>query len=75
MADADLQDEPLQLRVMDYDTYSANDLIGKVYFNLNPLLVNSTSEIRNNAKSSLSVSPGTCEQILDNANSRKISNS
>lgn len=46
MADVDLQDEPLQVRVMDYDTYSANDLIGKVYFNLNPLLLGSNAEIR-----------------------------
>jgi len=34
-----LQDEPLQIRLMDYDTYSANDAIGKVYLDLNPLLV------------------------------------
>lgn len=46
MADVDLQDEPLQVKVMDYDTYSANDLIGKVYFNLNPLLLGSNAEIR-----------------------------
>ncbi|XP_046438601.1 C2 domain-containing protein 5-like isoform X4 [Daphnia pulex] len=37
--DAELQDEPLQIRLMDYDTYSANDAIGKVYLDLNPLLV------------------------------------
>lgn len=37
--DADLQDEPLQLRLMDHDTYSANDAIGKVYISLNPLLL------------------------------------
>jgi hypothetical protein len=37
--DAELQDEPLQIRLMDYDTYSANDAIGKVYINLNPLLL------------------------------------
>ncbi|XP_015108947.1 uncharacterized protein LOC107035843 isoform X2 [Diachasma alloeum] len=37
--DAELQDEPLQLRLMDHDTYSANDAIGKVYLNLNPLLL------------------------------------
>lgn len=35
----ELQDEPLQIRIMDHDTYSANDAIGKVYFNLNPLLL------------------------------------
>ena len=32
------QDEPLTIRIMDYDTYSANDAIGKVYIDLNPLL-------------------------------------
>lgn len=38
--DSELQDEPLQIRLMDYDTYSANDSIGKVYLDLNPLLIN-----------------------------------
>lgn len=38
MDDEELQDEPLQIRIMDYDTYSANDAIGKVYIDLNPLL-------------------------------------
>ncbi len=37
--DLELQDEPLQIRVMDYDTYSANDAVGKVYVDLNPLLL------------------------------------
>ncbi|XP_014215544.1 uncharacterized protein LOC106644517 [Copidosoma floridanum] len=37
--DAELQDEPLQIRLMDHDTYSANDAIGKVYINLHPLLL------------------------------------
>ncbi|XP_076632972.1 C2 domain-containing protein 5 isoform X3 [Colletes latitarsis] len=37
--DSELQDEPLQIRLMDHDTYSANDAIGKVYINLNPLLL------------------------------------
>uniref|UniRef100_A0A5S6QR10 C2 domain-containing protein n=1 Tax=Trichuris muris TaxID=70415 RepID=A0A5S6QR10_TRIMR len=36
--DATLQDECLQLRVMDYDTYSANDAVGRVYIDLSPLL-------------------------------------
>lgn len=39
MEDSELQDEPLQIRLMDHDTYSANDAIGKVYLNLNPLLL------------------------------------
>ena len=38
--DLELQDNPLQIRVMDYDTYSANDAIGKVNVDLNPLLRN-----------------------------------
>ncbi|CRK86205.1 CLUMA_CG000139, isoform B [Clunio marinus] len=37
--DLEIQDEPLTIRVMDYDTYSANDAIGKVSLNLSPLLL------------------------------------
>lgn len=47
--DEELQDEPLQIRIMDYDTYSANDAIGKVYIDLNPLL----SKVPNFEKKSL----------------------
>ncbi|XP_069132346.1 C2 domain-containing protein 5-like [Argopecten irradians] len=36
--DESLQDDPLELRVLDHDTYSAHDAIGKVYIDLNPLL-------------------------------------
>ncbi|KAJ8411222.1 hypothetical protein AAFF_G00172280 [Aldrovandia affinis] len=36
--DEDLQDEPLQITVLDHDTYSANDAIGKVYIDIDPLL-------------------------------------
>nr|XP_020469526.1 C2 domain-containing protein 5 [Monopterus albus] len=36
--DEDLQDEPLQVTVLDHDTYSANDAIGKVYIDIDPLL-------------------------------------
>ncbi|CAH8496962.1 unnamed protein product [Schistosoma guineensis] len=36
--DQALQDEALLLKVMDHDTYSAHDTIGRVYFDLNPLL-------------------------------------
>ncbi|XP_023035590.1 C2 domain-containing protein 5 isoform X2 [Drosophila willistoni] len=42
--DAELQDEPLQIRLMDYDTYSANDAIGKVNISLNPLCLESSSQ-------------------------------
>ncbi|KAF5288351.1 hypothetical protein FQA39_LY15441 [Lamprigera yunnana] len=43
--DSELQDEPLQIRLMDHDTYSANDAIGKVYVDLNPLLLPSAPMI------------------------------
>ncbi|XP_060536956.1 C2 domain-containing protein 5 isoform X2 [Cylas formicarius] len=43
--DSELQDEPLQIRVMDHDTYSANDAIGKVYLNLNPLLLPAAGQL------------------------------
>ncbi|TPP64178.1 C2 domain-containing protein 5 [Fasciola gigantica] len=36
--DQALQEEALVLKVMDHDTYSAHDTIGRVYFDLNPLL-------------------------------------
>ncbi|KAK2717476.1 hypothetical protein QYM36_006301, partial [Artemia franciscana] len=41
--DEELQDEPLQIRIMDHDTYSAHDAIGKVFVDLNPLLVPQSS--------------------------------
>lgn len=47
MDESELQDEPLQLRLMDHDTYSANDAIGKVVISLAPLLAREA----NNAKS------------------------
>lgn len=45
MDDSELQDEPLQIRLMDHDTYSANDAIGKVYLDLNPLLLPAASSL------------------------------
>ncbi|KAJ3174916.1 hypothetical protein HDU87_006582 [Geranomyces variabilis] len=36
--DADLQNEPLELKVMDYDQITYNDSIGTVFVDLNPLL-------------------------------------
>ncbi|KAI9103092.1 hypothetical protein DFS34DRAFT_351995 [Phlyctochytrium arcticum] len=36
--DADLQNEPLELKVMDYDQITYNDSIGTVMVDLNPLL-------------------------------------
>ncbi|KAI8437845.1 hypothetical protein MSG28_012063 [Choristoneura fumiferana] len=44
--ESELQDEPLQLRLMDHDTYSANDAIGKVVISLAPLL----ARVANNTK-------------------------
>ncbi|XP_055305715.1 C2 domain-containing protein 5 isoform X2 [Sitodiplosis mosellana] len=49
--DADLQDEPLQIRIMDHDTYSANDAIGKVNISLNPLLLPSLADASTQLKS------------------------
>lgn len=42
--DAELQDEPLQIRLMDHDTYSANDAIGKVNIGLNPLCLETSGQ-------------------------------
>ncbi|XP_075325881.1 C2 domain-containing protein 5 isoform X7 [Odontesthes bonariensis] len=43
--DEDLQDEPLQITVLDHDTYSANDAIGKVYIDIDPLLCTEAASI------------------------------
>ncbi|OLY79578.1 C2 domain-containing protein 5 [Smittium mucronatum] len=37
--DAFLQNEPLELKVIDYDSITADDLIGSVFFDLNVLLM------------------------------------
>jgi len=50
--DEELQDEPLQIRVMDHDTYSAHDAIGKVYLDLNPLLCQREETASTNATTS-----------------------
>ena len=36
--DSDLQNEPLELKTMDYDQISYNDSIGTIFIDLNPLL-------------------------------------
>lgn len=38
---------------MDHDTYSANDAIGKVYFNLNPLLLPQPTVVQLSGQQSL----------------------
>ncbi|XP_026142871.1 C2 domain-containing protein 5-like isoform X11 [Carassius auratus] len=43
--DEDLQDEPLQITVLDHDTYSANDSIGKVYIDIDPLLCSEAATV------------------------------
>ncbi|KAG0293774.1 hypothetical protein BGZ98_002044 [Dissophora globulifera] len=44
--DADLQNEPLELKVLDYDAITANDSVGSVFIDLNPLLpINSPWQI------------------------------
>ncbi|GAU98916.1 hypothetical protein RvY_09991-2 [Ramazzottius varieornatus] len=37
--DIELQEDPLQIRIMDYDTYSSHDAIGKIYVDLTNMLV------------------------------------
>ncbi|KAJ0172378.1 hypothetical protein K1T71_012351 [Dendrolimus kikuchii] len=44
--ESELQDEPLQLRLMDHDTYSANDAIGKVVISLAPLLAREINNVK-----------------------------
>lgn len=72
--DAELQDEPLQIRLMDHDTYSANDAIGKVYLNLNPLLlpVRATKNL-NNTENSLGNVPAQ-GSLTSNSKMKKFSN-
>jgi hypothetical protein len=44
--DSDLQNEPLTLKIMDYDQITYNDSIGTVFIDLNPLLTwNSNAQI------------------------------
>ncbi|XP_052008241.1 C2 domain-containing protein 5-like isoform X5 [Xyrauchen texanus] len=43
--DKDLQDEPLQITVLDHDIYSANDAIGKVYIDIDPLLCSEAATV------------------------------
>ncbi|XP_039554151.1 C2 domain-containing protein 5 isoform X10 [Passer montanus] len=43
--DEELQDEPLQITVLDHDTYSANDAIGKVYIDIDPLLYSEAATV------------------------------
>uniref|UniRef100_UPI00358E4398 C2 domain-containing protein 5 isoform X2 n=1 Tax=Myxine glutinosa TaxID=7769 RepID=UPI00358E4398 len=43
--DEELQDEPLQITVLDHDTYSANDAIGRVYIDIDPLLTNEAAHV------------------------------
>lgn len=40
-----MQDEPLQVTVLDHDTYSANDAIGKVYIDIDPLLCSEAASV------------------------------
>lgn len=63
MEDCELQDEPLQIRIMDYDTYSANDAIGKVYLDLNPLLLPPTLvSVNDNNQTSNTIKGNICYQ-------------
>lgn len=59
--DLELQDEPLQIRLMDHDTYSANDAIGKVYVDLNPLLLPPLNAIQAQRHAHEPTQPGRAE--------------
>src|SRR4051812_10723920 len=37
--DSDLQNEPLEIRIFDYDTITSDDIVGSVFLDLNPLLI------------------------------------
>ena len=50
--DADLQNEPVELRVLDYDTISANDVVGCVLIDINPLLAWESSSILSTSNNS-----------------------
>ncbi|XP_071444840.1 uncharacterized protein [Hetaerina americana] len=69
--DSELQDEPLQIRLMDHDTYSANDAIGKVYIDLNPLLLPPSSATASFASSvnQHHLNPANPESSLSNVHS------
>ena len=43
--DADLQNEPLELKIFDYDTITLNDPVGTVFVDLNPLLSTPDTQI------------------------------
>lgn len=42
--DSELQNEPIEFKVMDKDVYTADDAIGKVYMDLGPLLMRAADE-------------------------------
>ncbi|XP_065179725.1 C2 domain-containing protein 5-like [Sycon ciliatum] len=43
--DDELQNEPLQVRVIDHDKISAHDVIGRVYISLGPLLLSNAQSL------------------------------
>ncbi|XP_046399783.1 C2 domain-containing protein 5 isoform X3 [Ischnura elegans] len=70
--DSELQDEPLQIRLMDHDTYSANDAIGKVYIDLNPLLLPPSSATASFASSTANqhhLNPANTDSSISNIHS------
>ena len=52
-----MQNEPLELKVLDYDAISANDVVGCVYIDLNPLLAWDLNVLSNATASNSLVSP------------------
>ncbi|KAI3637241.1 hypothetical protein MIR68_004947 [Amoeboaphelidium protococcarum] len=59
--DAEVQDEVLEFKVLDYDNYSANDSIGVVYIDLSPLIT-----LENKISESDVLSKSTDRQSLGN---------
>ncbi|OMJ21161.1 C2 domain-containing protein 5 [Smittium culicis] len=66
--DSFLQNEPLELKVIDYDSITADDLIGSVFFDLNVLLMkvfevkSEKKEINNEKKKLLDSDSNTSKQ-------------
>ncbi|KAJ2882536.1 hypothetical protein FB639_002369 [Coemansia asiatica] len=67
--DAYLQNDPLEFRLLDYDSITANDLIGSVYIDLNSLLTDEfevDGQHTHNSSSNSSSSKSSRSSIFDN---------
>ena len=55
--DSVVQNEPLEFRVMDEDIYSADDPIGYVHIDLNPLLMRAAHASKDTGDQASSINP------------------